>query len=191
MKPEFVKRIFEISVIVFGLVILGWYLSSVTKVTTLVVDNEYNVQNDETVQVILGGEVKSPGTYSVKQGTLLYDVIRMAGGVTDKADLSSFDLSLPVVADTTEFIPKKAEGIQAEKEKSGNDKDVSPDDFLNINTASAEDIAKLSGIGDAIADRIVEYRATNGDFEKTEDIKNVKGVGDKIFEKIKDFITVG
>jgi len=61
---------------------------------------------------------------------------------------------------------------------------------MNINTASAADLQKLTGIGPKIAEEIVKYRDANGLFQKTEDLKKVKGVGDKKFEAIKDQIAV-
>jgi len=61
---------------------------------------------------------------------------------------------------------------------------------ININTASAEELAALEGIGGALAQNIVEYRDANGPFATIEDIKKVKGVGSGKFEKIKDRITV-
>ena len=61
---------------------------------------------------------------------------------------------------------------------------------VNINKASAEEIAKLHGIGEKTAKLIVEYREKNGGFKKPEDIRKVKGVGKKLFEKIKGNITV-
>lgn len=62
---------------------------------------------------------------------------------------------------------------------------------ININTATVEELTMLSGIGDAYAQRIVEYREVNGPFTSIEQIKEVKGIGEKTFEKIKDQITIG
>lgn len=62
-------------------------------------------------------------------------------------------------------------------------------ELININTASAEELKQLNGIGDVIAERIVEYAKTIG-FNSIEEIKNVKGIGDKKFDNIKDKITV-
>ncbi len=61
---------------------------------------------------------------------------------------------------------------------------------ININTATAEELATLEGIGEMKAESLIEYRDNQGHFAKVEDLKNVKGIGDKIFEKIKDQITV-
>lgn len=60
---------------------------------------------------------------------------------------------------------------------------------VDINHATAEEIAFLKGIGPAIARRIVEYRTANGYFLSKEDVKKVKGVGDGLFDKIKDDIS--
>lgn len=61
---------------------------------------------------------------------------------------------------------------------------------ININTASAAELEQLSGIGQAKAQAIVDYREENGDFTSIEEIKEVKGIGEGIFENIKDMITV-
>jgi competence ComEA-like helix-hairpin-helix protein len=61
---------------------------------------------------------------------------------------------------------------------------------VNINQASAEELAQLKGIGPECAARIVEYREQHGPFVKAEDIMNVSGIGPKTFEENKDLITV-
>ncbi len=62
--------------------------------------------------------------------------------------------------------------------------------IININTATKAELTSLSGIGDAKAEDIINYRTQNGNFKSIDDIKNVKGIGDAIFAKIKDYITV-
>jgi len=60
---------------------------------------------------------------------------------------------------------------------------------ININTASKKELTTLKGIGDKIADRIIEYREKHP-FKKIEDLMDVKGIGQKVFDKNKDLITV-
>lgn len=62
--------------------------------------------------------------------------------------------------------------------------------MISINTATKEELLTLSGIGESRADSIIKYREENGKFKTIEDIKNVSGIGDALFEKIKDNITV-
>lgn len=59
---------------------------------------------------------------------------------------------------------------------------------VNINSASAEELMKLSGVGPVLANRIVEYRMANGPFKNTDDLKEISGIGPKKFDAVKDYI---
>ncbi|TGE32510.1 helix-hairpin-helix domain-containing protein [Desulfosporosinus sp. Sb-LF] len=61
---------------------------------------------------------------------------------------------------------------------------------ININTAGAAELDKLSGVGPALAERILQYRAEHGLFARAEDLKNVSGIGDKTYEKMAAQVTV-
>ena len=61
---------------------------------------------------------------------------------------------------------------------------------ININTASIEELTTLSGIGEAKAKAIIEYREVNGLFKNIEDLVNVSGISETLFSKIKESITV-
>lgn len=63
--------------------------------------------------------------------------------------------------------------------------------IVNLNSATAAQIATLPGIGEKAAQRIIEYREKNGGFKKIEELMNVKGIGEKSFLKLKPLITVG
>lgn len=76
-----------------------------------------------------------------------------------------------------------------------NEEKLSPDlpaseGRLNINTATSEELMKLPGIGEKLAERIIEYRAENGTFSVPEDIMRVSGIGKSTYSDISDFICV-
>ena len=62
---------------------------------------------------------------------------------------------------------------------------------VNLNTATAEQLDSLPGVGPKVAARIIEYRQKNGPFKKIEDLMNVRGIGEKNFLKIRNRLTVG
>lgn len=70
------------------------------------------------------------------------------------------------------------------------DDDNAATEKININTASLDELVTLKGIGEAIGQRIIDYRIANGKFYTIEEIMEVNGIGIKVFEKLKDFITV-
>ena len=82
--------------------------------------------------------------------------------------------SLPLAAQTA--AKKPAGAAQAE--------------VINLNTATAAQIAGLPGIGAKTAELIVQYRQKSGGFKKIEEIMNVRGVGEKSFLKLRSLITV-
>ena len=61
---------------------------------------------------------------------------------------------------------------------------------IDLNKASVEDLIKIKGIGEKYAERIVDYRDKNGQFNQIEDIMNVKGIGSKKFESIRELVVV-
>lgn len=63
--------------------------------------------------------------------------------------------------------------------------------YININTATAEELEELPGIGPALSQAIVSYREENGAFTQVEDLMNVKGIGEGKLEAIRDEITLG
>lgn len=84
--------------------------------------------------------------------------------------------------------PNAIESIEYDKGKSDVLKDLGYK--ININTADKDELMLLEGIGESYAERIIEFRESNGGFESVEQLKEIKGIGDKKFAEIKDFITV-
>lgn len=62
--------------------------------------------------------------------------------------------------------------------------------LVNLNTADAEELETLPGIGSATAQKIIAYRESVGAFQSTEELMQVGGIGEKTFEKLKELVTV-
>lgn len=140
---------------------------------------------EEDIYVDISGQVKKPGVYKVISGTRLFDVIEMAGGLTQKADKDGFNQAEVVSDGQKIIIPAKGE-VDVPAAISGS----AASGLININTADSAALQEIPGVGPATADKIIAYRNENGSFGSKEDIKNVSGIGDKTYEKMKDKITI-
>lgn len=65
-----------------------------------------------------------------------------------------------------------------------------PEEPININSATAEELTELPRIGEVTAARIVEWREENGPFSSTEELMNVQGIGERVYERIRPFVIV-
>lgn len=66
-----------------------------------------------------------------------------------------------------------------------------PEEPVNINTATVEQLTELPRIGEVTATRIVKWREENGPFSSTEELMNVQGIGERVYERIRPHVTVG
>lgn len=89
---------------------------------------------------------------------------------------------------------EETEPVQTEPTKSAEETEPvqaeNQEKKININTATAEELDTLPGIGETLSKNIIKYREEVGGFQSIEDIKNIKRIGDKTFEKLKDKITI-
>ncbi|MTI66671.1 MAG: transporter [Firmicutes bacterium] len=136
---------------------------------------------ERVIMVHVSGEVNKPGLVILKEGLRVIDAIKEAQGLTEKADVDKINLALILKDQAKVYVPKKGEKINEDVTLS----DIN--DKIDINNASAKDLERLDGIGEALAVRIIEYRK-NKRFNKIEEIMNVSGIGRKKFAAIKDSI---
>ena len=146
---------------------------------------------DKTIIVEIKGEVKKPDVYVLDENSIINDLINLAGGVTENADLSVINRAKKLQNHEMIYIANKNDDNTPLKVSTNtvNDEGIS-ENIVNINSASIEELKGLNGVGDSKAKNIVEYREQNGGFKSIEEIKNVNGIGEKMFEKIKENIIV-
>ena len=180
-------------------------------------DEEEEKTSDVYYQVDIKGEVINPGIYTVKEGSRVIDVIRLAGDLTEVADTSVLNLSKKVKDEMVIIVysfdevesfteTKEQEEIEQEacKNQNGIENDACIEDSTNdtssnsvvirgkisLNTATLDELMMLPGIGEAKAEAIIKYREEVGAFQNIEELKEVNGIGDAIFDDIKESITI-
>ncbi|MGB9886015.1 MAG: helix-hairpin-helix domain-containing protein [Moorellales bacterium] len=143
------------------------------------------------LRVHVAGAVARPGVYELPAGSRVIDAVQAAGPLPE-ADVNALNLAAPLADGQKVTVPLKGEvpaqatvgtGITGIAATGGSGQ-------ININTATAQELEALPGIGPTLARRIVAYREEHGPFRTVEDIKNVSGIGEGRFAQIKDLITV-
>lgn len=169
-------------------------------IENILIENKTDNKKSENEFLIvhISGAVNNPGIVKLEVESRIEDAIISAGGLTEDADLTNVNLAyvledgmkitIPSMSDVEEEIIMENSGknIITESNVEYSSSIIS----ININKATIDEFAKLPGIGNSLATRIVKYREENGKFKNIEDIKNVSGIGDNKFEQIKDLISV-
>ena len=164
-----------------------------------------DIEIKEKIYVHIEGAVNSPGVKEVEKGTRLFELIEVADGAIDDADLSRLNLASILKDEQKVFVPYKVDIEASINNSSSNEislnnmnKGYLSDNILsnertmqiNINTANIEELQELDGIGPSMAQKILDYREENGYFNSIEEIKSVSGIGESKYNKIKDSITI-
>ena len=202
MKDSDIKVKILIAVVAIVVIItIGLYMYKQSKEETYMyyeenndvneITNEENAEQEENIIVHITGEIKYPGVVVLKNGDRIVDAIEAAGGETENADLDRLNLAYILNDGDKIYIPNKnEEGKEDNIIAVGNEIGQEKKATININTATLEELIKLPGIGEATANKIIEYRKQNGKFKTIEELKNVPGIGNSKFESIKNEIRV-
>jgi competence protein ComEA len=151
------------------------------------------------------GAVRVPGVVTLPAGARVVDAIRAAGGAAAAADLVRLNLAAPLADGTRVAVPRLGEPPPAvdpsavtgsAAPSTGNGDPGSAGDGttaggpINVNTATADDLETLPGIGPTLAAAIVEDRERNGPFASVDDLNRVPGIGDGRLSQLRDLVTV-
>jgi competence protein ComEA len=181
---------------------------------------EKNVQEEKPVyfNVDVKGTVKKPGVFNVKEGSIINDVLKLAG-LKSNSSTKYINLSKKVVDEMVIYVYSKSEIKKLTEIKKEdcftNEVDISECDGasiiipgesnssssnnnsnspvpgkVNINTATKEQLMTLTGIGESKALAIIKYREENNGFKDISEIMNVSGIGEALYNKVKDNITI-
>ena len=144
------------------------------------------------LRVYVTGAVHQPGVFRFPPGSIVQDALHAAGGPLASADLDTVNLALELRDQLQLYVPREGEANPPAPISGGASGDETASEApIDVNTATADELEALPGIGPARAQDIVAYREAHGAFERIEEIQDVSGIGAMIFEGLKDMITVG
>lgn len=152
-----------------------------------------------TVHVV--GAVRRPGVYRLRLGQRVQDAIRRAGGASGATDLQAINLAAKIADGQQIVVPRRAVGGGGAAAGGGAPAGVAvggrsgatgaaPSGPINLNSATAEQLDTLDGVGPATAQKILEYRTQHGGFSSVDDLAQIPGIGPKKLEALKTQVTV-
>ncbi len=141
------------------------------------------------------GAVAHPGVVSLSPGSRVQDAIHAAGGLAPGAQPDAVNLTAKVKDGERLHIPAVGEVASAPvnvpaADRSASGLDIAMQGPVNLNTATAEQLMTLPGIGEVKAAAIIAYREQHDGFKTIEDLMEVSGFGEATFERLKDSICV-
>ncbi|WP_448656236.1 helix-hairpin-helix domain-containing protein [Microbacterium lacticum] len=142
------------------------------------------------VYVHVFGAVQRPGLYRLDEGARVVDVIAAAGGLTPEADETAVNLARRVADGEQLRLPAIGEAPPPAGGAAGGAGAVASGGRVNLNTADIAALDTLPRVGPAIAERIIQWRETNGAFTSVDDLLAVPGIGEKMLASIRDLVTV-
>jgi competence protein ComEA len=168
-----------------------------------------HVAVDQTIVVYVAGAVRRRGLYHLAPTARADDAVRAAGGATNDADLEAVNLAQrlddgdeiavpssagdgqPMHAHRTHRHPGARSGKRHRHARKHHhlQGDASPSSVVDINSASADELAMLPGIGDRLAERIVTYRTITGPFASPDDLLEVGGMTQSKLDALSGSVT--
>jgi len=132
--------------------------------------------------VDVAGAVRRPGLYHLGAGTRIADAVAAAGGATAHADVALVNLAAPLADGEQVLVPVRGAGGAA---AAGTPSPTAP---LDLNTASAEQLDALPGVGPATAQKIIDYRQAHGPFRSVDELEAVPGIGPSKLAQLKGLV---
>jgi competence protein ComEA len=148
----------------------------------------------KSLSVHVAGAVARPGLYSMREGSRVADALTEAGGPMTEASLDDINLAARLKDGEKVMVPRspapvlgQGPGAAVKSESTGQASGGAP---VNLNTATAERLDSLPGIGPSFAAKIIDYREKNGPFSSVDELENVPGIGPRKLEALRDLVTI-
>ncbi len=135
------------------------------------------------LRVHVAGAVVAPAVYALPAGSTIQDALAAAGGTATDAELGFMNIAKLLADGEQVHVSTIGEPTPAPESTGGFP--------ININTATAEQLETLPGVGPAIAQRIIDHRQANGPFESKTDIQDVSGIGPATYADMEELIVAG
>ena len=158
---------------------------SLPRATATEVDSTAGVLEEITVHA--AGAVATPGVYRLAAGARVSDLLTAAGGALTDADLDQLNLAAPLADGERVLVPRRGETVT---QQSASGQSNGPAMKVDLNTATAEELDRLPGIGPATAEAIIRHRETHGRFRSVTDLLEVRGIGEAKLEQLRPLVKV-
>ena len=136
--------------------------------------------NTTSFNVTIEGEVVKTGTYALQEGVTMADLISAAGGVNTNADERTYYDAFVLTSGMTYYVGPLHDAADV-----CSSKEITK---VNVNSDDATALATVSAITSNIADSIVSYRSSNGEFKSLEQLLDVYGIGNATYRKIRNYV---
>jgi competence protein ComEA len=150
----------------------------------------------EALVIHVAGAVRRPGVYRMRAGARVDDAVTRAGGPRRRADLSALNLAAELEDGRQVLVPVRApqaavaSGGATSAPGAPGASAAAPQQPLNLNTATPEQLDELDGIGPTTAEHIIEYRDAHDGFSSVEELDQVPGIGEKRLASLREQVTV-
>jgi competence protein ComEA len=141
------------------------------------------------VVVDVAGAVNRPGVYRLAAGARVEDALEEAGGATRRADLSQVNRAAKVEDGRQILVPARVRRPSAAAAPSGS-APAAPEQPLNLNTATLEQLDQLDCVGPATAQKILDYREEHNGFGSVEELDQIPGIGEKRLAALREDVRV-
>jgi competence protein ComEA len=177
-----IQQVSRIIFIVTLVIVVLWWLNKpaeLTQIESLATSPNPTASSGGSlgqVVVHVAGDVVKPGIVNLPAGSRIIDAITAAGGLLP--GINETGLNLAAHVNDGDLIQVGASSVAAN------------DNRINLNTATAQELDTLPGVGPVVAKRILDWRTKHNHFSSIEELQEVEGIGPKLFERIKSSIRI-